>query len=85
MCRCDRASVTAMAVHLTPEERLRRGRKVRLHLIAALLTLLVLIAVNAIFSSRYPWWLWVLTAWMPLIAGHTAWGMGLFDRAGKEP
>jgi len=85
MCRCDRDPVISMAVHLTPEERLRRGRQVRLHLIVGLLTLLVLIAVNALFSSRYPWWLWVLTAWMPLIAGHTAWAMGLFDRAGKEP
>ena len=52
----------------------------RLHVIAALVTLLVLIAVNALTSSRYPWWLWVLMAWMPLIAVHTAWGMGLFDR-----
>ena len=51
----------------------------------ALLTLLVLIAVNALFSGRYPWWLWVLTAWMPLIAGHAAWAMGLFDRDRKEP
>ena len=58
---------------------------VRLHVIIALLALLVLIAVNALFSSRYPWWLWVLTAWMPLIAGHTAWAMGLFDRDKKEP
>jgi hypothetical protein len=74
-----------MAVHLTPEERSRRGRQVRLHLIVGLFALLFLIAVNALFSSRYPWWLWVLTAWMPLIAGHTAWAMGLFDRAGKEP
>jgi hypothetical protein len=41
------ASVTSMAVHLKPEERMRRGRSVRLHVIAALLTLLVLIAVNA--------------------------------------
>ena len=65
---------------LSPEERMRRGRTVRLHVIAALLTLLVLIAVNAIFSSRYPWWLWVLMVLMPLIAGHTAWAMGLFDR-----
>jgi hypothetical protein len=45
-----------------------------------LFTLLVLIAVNALISSRYPWWLWVLMAWMPLLAVHTAWGMGLFDR-----
>jgi hypothetical protein len=72
--------VKGVAVSLSPEERMRRGRAVRLHVIAALLMLLVLIAVNAIFSSRYPWWLWVLTAWMPLIAGHTAWAMGLFDR-----
>jgi len=62
---------------------MRRGRNVRLHVIVALLTLLVLIAVNAMFSSRYPWWLWVLTAWIPLIAGHAAWSRGLFDR--KEP
>jgi hypothetical protein len=74
-----------MAVQLTPEERMRRGRVVRLHVIVALLTLLVLIAVNALFSSRYPWWLWVLMAWMPLIAGHTAWSMGFFDRDRKEP
>lgn len=52
----------------------------RLHVIVALLTLLVLIAVNALFSARYPWWLWVLIAWMPLIAAHTAWAMGLFER-----
>jgi hypothetical protein len=66
-------------VSLPPEERMRRGRMVRLHVITALLTLLVLIAVNALFSSRYPWWLWVLMAWMPLMAGHAAWAIGLFD------
>ena len=69
-----------MAARLTPEERMRRARSVRLHVIVALLTLLVLIAANAIFTRAYPWWLWVLTAWMPLIAGHAAWAMGLFDR-----
>jgi hypothetical protein len=67
-------------MRLTAQERMRRARFVRLHLIAALLTLLVLIAVNAVTSSRYPWWLWVLTAWMPMMAIHTAWGRGLFDR-----
>ena len=65
---------------ISPEERMRRARSVRLHVIVALLALLVLIAVNALVSSAYPWWLWVLMAWMPLIAGHTAWSMGLFDR-----
>ena len=65
---------------LSPEERMRRARFVRLHLIAALFTLLVLIAANALFASRYPWWLWALMAWLPLIAGHKAWSMGLFER-----
>ena len=63
------------------EERMRRNRSVRLHVIVALLGLLVLIAVNAIFTRGYPWWIWVLMAWMPIIAGHTAWAMGLFDRS----
>jgi hypothetical protein len=67
-------------VSLPPEERLRRARSVRLHVIVALFTLLLLIALNAIFTSRYPWWLWVLMAWMPFVAAHTAWAMGLFDR-----
>ena len=69
---------------------MRRRRSLRLHIIVALFALLVLIAANAMLTSAYPWWLWVLTAWIPLIAGHTAWAMGLFDRskldrARKEP
>jgi hypothetical protein len=67
-------------MRLAPEERMKRARSVRLHVIVALFTLLVLIAVNGLTSSRYPWWLWVLMAWMPLLAVHTAWGMGLFGR-----
>jgi len=67
-------------VSITPEERVRRRRSLRLHIIVALFTLLVLIAANAMLTSAYPWWLWVLMAWMPLVAGHTAWAMGLFDR-----
>ncbi len=59
---------------------MRRSRAVRLHVIVALLVLLVLIAVNAFTSRSNPWWLWVLMAWMPLVAAHTAWAMGLFDR-----
>ncbi len=71
----ERASMT-----LPSEERLRRARGVRLHVIVALFALLVMIAVNALFTRGYPWWLWVLMAWMPLIAAHTAWSIGLFDR-----
>ena len=70
---------------ITPEERMRRNRAVRLHVIVALLILLLLIAVNAFTSSQNPWWLWVLMAWMPLVAGHTAWAMGLFDRNNEGP
>ncbi len=70
---------------ITPEERMRRNRSVRLHVIVALFSLLVLIAVNAITNSRYPWWLWALMAWMPLVAAHTAWAMGLFDRNNEGP
>ena len=65
---------------ISPEERVRRRRSVRLHVIVAMFTLMALIAVNALLTRAYPWWLWVLMAWMPLIAGHTAWAMGLFDR-----
>ncbi len=67
-------------MNLSREERMRRARSVRLHVIVALFTLLGLIALNAVLSSHYPWWLWVLMVWMPLIAAHTAWSMGLFDR-----
>ena len=68
---------------LSPEERIRRGRLVRLHLIFGLLTLMVLIAINGLLSARNPWWLWVLTAWAPLIVLHSAWAKGLFDRINK--
>ena len=68
------------AVTTSPEERMRRARFVRLHVIVALCTLLVLIVINALFTAKYPWWLWVLMVWMPFIAAHTAWSMGLFDR-----
>ncbi len=68
---------------VSPEERMKRARSVRLHVIAALLVLLVLIAVNALTNRQNPWWLWVLMAWMPLVAAHTAWAMGLFDRKGS--
>ena len=72
-----------VAVAMSAEERVRRARIVRLHVIVGLFTLLVLIAVNALVSSRYPWWLWVFIAWIPLIAAHTAWSLGLFERNKK--
>ena len=63
---------------LSPDERHKRRRSVRLHVIVALGTLLLLIPINFVISRDYPWWLWVLTAWLPVLAVHTAWAMGLF-------
>ena len=65
---------------LAPEERARRKRAVRRHLIVGLFALLVIIPVNFVVSRQYPWWIWVLIVWLPLIGAHTAWAMGLFDR-----
>ena len=62
----------------------RRRRGLRLHIIWAMATLAVLILINAIFSHRYPWWLWVLMIWLPIIAVHTAWVMGLFGSRRKR-
>ena len=59
---------------------MRRRGLVRRHVLVALGILLVLIPLNFATSPRNPWWLWVLTAWLPLLAAHTAWAMGLFDR-----
>ena len=64
--------------------RINRGRGVRKHVFVALLALLLLIPVNFLVTPVYPWWMWVLIAWLPVIAGHTAWAMGLFDRDKDE-
>jgi uncharacterized membrane protein YdbT with pleckstrin-like domain len=69
---------------LTREESERRRRGLRLHIIWAMGILALLIAINAFTRSAYPWWMWVLIAWMPLIAAHAAWAMGLFGRGRRE-
>ena len=65
---------------ISADERRRRVRNVRKHVLVALGTLLVLIPLNFALNRAYPWWLWVLMGWMPLLAAHTAWAMGLFER-----
>ena len=64
-------------------ERIRRGRSVRKHVIWALAIILVMIPANFVLSPGYPWWMWVALGWLPILALHTAWAMGMFDR-GKE-
>jgi hypothetical protein len=62
----------------------QRLRSLRLHVIVALGTLLVLIVVNVVATPQYPWWIIVLMAWMPLVAIHTAWAMELFGSRKDE-
>jgi len=59
-------------------DRATRVRTLRLHVIVALGTLLVLIVVNFLTTPAYPWWIYALMAWTPLVAIHTAWAMELF-------
>ncbi|MBL8837556.1 MAG: hypothetical protein JNL66_15000 [Alphaproteobacteria bacterium] len=61
-----------------------RVRSLRLHIIVALGALLVLIPLNLFTTPRNPWWLYVLMAWMPLIAGHAAWAMGMFGNGNRR-
>ena len=64
--------------------RARRVRSLRLHIIVALGVLLVLIPLNFLTTPRNPWWIYVLMAWLPLVAIHTAWAMELFGVKDKS-
>ena len=65
---------------ISREEKQRRARSLRKHVIVAMLILLVIIPVNFVVSPRYPWWMWALVVWLPLLALHTAWARGLIGR-----
>jgi len=54
----------------------RRG--LRLHLLVALTTTMVLIVVNFFTTPSYPWWMWVAVAWGAPLAVHVAIAMELF-------
>ncbi len=54
----------------------RRG--LRLHLLVALTTTMVLIVVNFLTTPSYPWWMWVAVAWGAPLAVHVAIAMELF-------
>ena len=53
----------------------RRG--LRLHLLVALTTTMVLIVVNFLTTPSYPWWMWVAVAWGAPLAVHVAIAMEL--------
>ena len=64
---------------MSEEERhAARRRGLRTHVLVALGTILVLIAVNAVTSPGYPWWMWVAVAWGAPLAVHVAYAMELF-------
>ncbi len=60
--------------------RAARMRGLRLHLMFGLGALMVLILVNMVVTPSYPWWLFALMAWMPLVAIHAAIAMELFGQ-----
>lgn len=60
--------------------RAARMRGLRLHLLFGLGMLMVLILFNMIVTPAYPWWLYGLMAWMPLVAIHAAIAMELFGQ-----
>ncbi len=59
---------------------LRRG--LRLHVLAALLSIMALIVVNVLTTPGYPWWMWVAVAWGGPLAVHVAIAMELFGSRG---
>ncbi|MBM3525026.1 MAG: 2TM domain-containing protein, partial [Alphaproteobacteria bacterium] len=44
---------------LTDAHQAKLRRSLKLHVIVALLTTMVLIVVNLVTTPRYPWWMWV--------------------------
>ena len=58
--------------------RASRRRGLRTHVLIALVAILVLIAVNALTTPAYPWWMWVAVAWGAPLAVHVAYAMELF-------
>jgi len=62
------------------ERRARLRRGLRTHVLVALVTIMALIAVNALTAPGYPWWMWVAVAWGAPLAIHVAWAMELFGR-----
>ena len=47
-------------------------RKFRLHALVATSVLMAAIAVNALATPGYPWWMWLACAWALPLAYHWA-------------
>jgi hypothetical protein len=62
-----------------------RAQKARLagfrnHLIGYFAVMTVLVPVNLLSDPETPWFVWPMVGWGPILAGHAAFAMGLFDR-----
>jgi hypothetical protein len=54
------------------DPRADRLRRFRLHAFVFTAALMVAIAVNAIASPAYPWWMWLASVWALPLALHWA-------------
>jgi hypothetical protein len=60
-----------------------RLRGFKLHLGAYFAVMTVLVIVNLTTTPDRPWFVWPMVGWGPILAVHTAWAMGLFDRLSR--
>ncbi len=54
------------------DPRADRLRRFRLHAMVFVAVLMAAMAVNAIASPAYPWWMWLAFAWALPLAAHWA-------------
>jgi hypothetical protein len=63
-----------------PEARYRRRlRGFGYHLVGYFVLMIVLVAVNRLFTPETPWFVLPMVGWGSILAIHAAWVMGLFD------
>jgi len=73
------------ALSARDQERARRARMIRgirIHVMIALVSTMVLIVVNYLTTPAYPWWMWVAVAWGAPLAVHVAIAMEIFRSKG---
>jgi uncharacterized membrane protein YdbT with pleckstrin-like domain len=73
------------ALSAREQERRRRAamlRGIRVHVLIALVTTMILIVVNYLTTPAYPWWMWVAVAWGAPLAVHVAIAMEIFRSKG---
>ncbi len=59
------------------DPRADKVRRFRLHAMAFVGVLMAAIAVNALATPGYPWWMWLATVWALPLAAHWAWSREL--------